>query len=175
MSTCLLLAMHTCLTLCTLPSITASMSAVLFLLCTFLLFAMHKCLTSCKCLTLCLLCCVPLQDLLGEVKGHMSTFLPAYKVNEVAVSLWALARLKGQPGLRLMAAALQHCFSQVSLWAACAVFFVWKGFPPQVCCCCSFAVWQAVIAWNALGNSVPLPYRAMLCCAVVSLYLRDLP
>jgi hypothetical protein len=43
----------------------------------------------------------------------MSAFLPAYKVNEVAVTLWALARLKGQPGLRLMAAALQHCFSQV--------------------------------------------------------------
>lgn len=50
---------------------------------------------------------------MSQVKQHMSAFLPAYKVNEVAVSLWALARLKGQPGLRLMAAALQHCFSQV--------------------------------------------------------------
>jgi hypothetical protein len=53
--------------------------------------------------------------LLVEVKGHMTAFLPEYKVNEVAVSLWAMARLKGQPGLRLMAAALQHCFSQVSV------------------------------------------------------------
>ena len=48
-----------------------------------------------------------------EVRDHMSAMLPAYKVNEVAVSMWALARLKAQPGLRLMAAALQHCFSQV--------------------------------------------------------------
>jgi hypothetical protein len=53
------------------------------------------------------------QELLAEVKDHMTSFLPAYKVNEVAVSLWAISRLKGQPGLRLMAAALQHCFSQV--------------------------------------------------------------
>lgn len=48
-----------------------------------------------------------------EVKAHMTAHLSAYKVNEVAVSLWALSRLKGQPGGRLMAAALQHCFSQV--------------------------------------------------------------
>lgn len=53
------------------------------------------------------------QELLSEVKSHMASLLPAYKVNEVAVSMWALARLKAQPGLRLMAAALQHCFSQV--------------------------------------------------------------
>lgn len=58
-------------------------------------------------------CAALSQELLAEVKGHMTAYLPGYKVNEVAVSMWAMARLKGQPGLRLMAAALQHCFSQV--------------------------------------------------------------
>jgi hypothetical protein len=42
----------------------------------------------------------------------MAARLASFKANEVAVSLWALARLRGQPDLRLMGAALQHCFSQ---------------------------------------------------------------
>jgi hypothetical protein len=123
-------------------------------------------------LMLSLLCfCLCSQELLGEVKGHMSTFLPAYKVNEVAVSLWALARLKGQPGLRLMAAALQHCFSQVSMWATCAVLSLFDlGCQPRLCCWCCFAVRHVVIARNKVCNAVPLP-----CCAVVPLSICDLP
>lgn len=98
------------------------------------------------------LCCHPrLQELLSEVTSHMSAHLHAYKVNEVAVGLWAVARLKGQPGLRLMAAALQHCFSQVSAsreelgamdwvpWALCSsspfYTFLYLSDCPEICVC----------------------------------------
>lgn len=99
--------------------------------------------------------CVP-QELLSQVKQHMSAFLPAYKVHEVAVSLWALARLKSQPGLRLMAAALQHCFSQVravmhvasgqtaSWW--CGVCSLWAvGY---TCCTCNHGHERVLLPWE---------------------------
>lgn len=53
------------------------------------------------------------QGLLDECLVFMTMHLPSYKANEVAVSLWAVARLKGQPHPCLMGNALQHCFSQV--------------------------------------------------------------
>lgn len=53
------------------------------------------------------------QGFVGECLSVMSDQLNSFKANEVAVSLWAVARLRGQPDMRLMAAALQHCFSQV--------------------------------------------------------------
>lgn len=43
----------------------------------------------------------------------MAAHMQSFKANEVAVSLWAMSRLRGQPDMRLMGAALQHCFSQV--------------------------------------------------------------
>jgi hypothetical protein len=68
-----------------------------------------------------------LQRLLDQCQAYMAARLASFKANEVAVSLWALARLRGQPELRLMGAALQHCFSQVGIHAA-----VWV---------CAFRMW----------------------------------
>jgi hypothetical protein len=69
-------------------------------------------LASKLCSQLCFLLLLLLQRLLDQCQAYMAARLASFKANEVAVSLWALARLRGQPDLRLMGAALQHCFSQ---------------------------------------------------------------
>lgn len=55
---------------------------------------------------------LPPQALLDECLSFMHERLAAFKANEVAVTLWAVARLRGTPDPRLMADALQHCFSR---------------------------------------------------------------
>lgn len=61
------------------------------------------------------------QVFISKCLAMMSERLDMFKANEVAVALWAVARLRGQPDLHLMAAALQHCFTQVRVMPGLAV------------------------------------------------------